>query len=53
MAPPVMLSQHMMIAIKMGRNCKIRKLDRWMKLTEDPMFYGREDFKIMSETILK
>ena len=47
------VGKHMRFAIKMGEKCRIRKQDRWMKLTEVPFCYGDPDFKIMSATIVK
>ena len=47
------VGKHMRFAIQMGDKCRIRKQDRWMKLTEDPFCYGEPDFKILSATIIK
>ena len=47
------VGKHMRFAISVGDKCRVRKQDRWMKLTEDPFCYGEPDFKIMSATIIK
>ena len=47
------VGKHMRFGIVCGAGCRIRKQDRWMKLTEVPYCYGASDFKIMSATISK
>jgi len=47
------VGKHMKFGIVLGKKCRIRKQDRWMKLTEIPAFFGEEDFRILSVTILK
>ena len=47
------IGKHMKFGIVLGKKCRIRKQDRWMKLTEVPAFYGEPGFYIMSATILK
>jgi len=47
------VGKHIKFGIVLGRKCRIRKQDRWMKLTEIPAFFGEKDFRILSVTILK
>ena len=47
------VGKHMKFGIILGKKCRIRKQDRWMKLTEIPAFFGEDDFYILSVTILK
>ena len=50
---PVGNGKRMTFGIYVGAKCRVRKQDRWMKLTENPAFFGEDDFKIVSATILK
>ena len=45
--------KHMLVGLSMGQGCTIPENLRWFKLTEDPRYYGREDYKLLSATILK
>ena len=47
------IGKHMKLCIGFGKACKVPDEKRWMLLTEDPAYYGRSDYKLLSTTILK